>query len=215
MFDRLPLPSQFDRVIVVGGTVAALVASPILLVLLFLLFSDAINGPEFVFYLAAAVIIGGALGAVLLPNVVHAAVALVAALLGVAGIYLLLLTEFIALVQVLVYGGGVVILLMFALMLTNAADDPVVTDGSQKPFAFLVAAVMGALFVAAMIDGQWGDPSTTVVPFADFGARIFRDFSVPVIVVAILLDIALTGAFINARRPPEDADDESSEGAAA
>ena len=143
MFDRLPLPSQLDRVILAGGAVAGIVATPILVVLLGLLFSDVISGPEFVFYLAAIVCVAGALGAVLMPNVVHAALCLVATLLGVAGIYLLLLTEFIALVQVLVYGGGVVILLLFGLMMTNAVDDPVVTDGSQKPFAFLVAAVMG------------------------------------------------------------------------
>ena len=88
-------------------------------------------------------------------------------------------------------------------MMTNAVADPVVTDGSQKPFAFLVAAVMGALFVAVMVDAQWGDPTASVVPFVDFGTRIFRDFSVPVIVIAVLLDIALTGAFINARRAEE------------
>ena len=203
MFDRLPLPSQFDRVIIAGGTVAALVAAPVLVVLLALLFSDVISGPEFVFYLAAVVCVAGALGSVLMPNVVHAALCLVATLMGVAAIYLLLLTEFIALVQVLVYGGGVVILLLFALMLTNAAADPIVTDGSQKPFAFLVAAIMGGLFTAVMVDAAWGEPSASVVPFADFGARVFRDFSVPVIVVAVLLDIALTGAFINARRAEE------------
>ena len=203
MFDRLPLPSQFDRVIIAGGTVAALVGAPVLVVLLALLFSDTISGPEFVFYLAAVVCIAGALGAVLMPNVVHAALCLVATLLGVAGMYLLMLTEFIALVQVLVYGGGVIILLLFGLMMTNAADDPIVTDGSQKPFAFIVAAIMGGLFTAVMLDATWGDPSATVVPFADFGARIFRDFSVPVIIVAVLLDIALTGAFINARRAEE------------
>lgn len=203
MFDRLPLPSQFDRVILAGGAAAALVATPVLVVLLGLLLTDVINGPEFVFYLAALVCLAGALGSVLMRNVVHAALCLVATLLGVAGIYLLLLTEFIALVQVLVYGGGVVILLLFALMLTNAADDPIVTDGSQKPFAFIVAAVMGSLFVAVMLDARWGDPSASLVPFADFGARIFRDFSIPVIVVAVLLDIALTGAFINARRAEE------------
>ena len=203
MFDRLPLPSQFDRVIIAGGTVVALVATPVLVVLLALLFADQISGPEFVFYLAAVVVIAGALGTVLMSNVVHAALCLIATLLGVAGIYLLLLTEFVALVQVLVYGGGVVILLLFALMMTNAVADPVVTDGSQKPFAFLVAAVMGALFVAVMVDAQWGDPTASVVPFVDFGTRIFRDFSVPVIVIAVLLDIALTGAFINARRAEE------------
>ncbi len=203
MFDRLPLPSQFDRVIIAGGTVAALAGAPVLVVLLALLLSDTISGPEFVFYLAAVVILAGALGSVLMPNVVHAALCLVATLMGVAGMYLLLLTEFIALVQVLVYGGGVVILLLFALMMTNAADDPIVTDGSQKPFAFVVAAIMGGLFVAVMVDATWGDPTASVIPFVDFGARIFRDFSVPVIVVAVLLDIALTGAFINARRAEE------------
>lgn len=214
MFDRLPLPSQFDRTIVAGGTVVALVAMPVLVVLLALLFADQISAAEMVFFLAATVIIAGALGSVLMSNVVHAALCLVATLLGVAGIYLLLLTEFIALVQVLVYGGGVVILLLFALMLTNAASDPIVTDGSQKPFAVIVAAIMGSLFVAVMLDAQWGDPAATVVPFSEFGARIFRDFSIPVIVVAILLDIALTGAFVNAR-PPEEHPEASTEEPAA
>jgi len=214
VFDRLPLPSQFDRTIVAGGTVVALVALPVVLVLLALLFADQISAAEMVFFLAATVILAGALGSVLLPNVVHAALSLVATLLGVAGIYLLLLTEFIALVQVLVYGGGVVILLLFALMLTNVADDPVVSDGSQKPFAMIVAAIMGSLFIAVMLDAQWGNPAATLVPFSEFGARIFRDFSIPVIVVAILLDIALTGAFVNARTAEEASEPRTEEAAA-
>jgi NADH-quinone oxidoreductase subunit J len=210
VFDRLPLPSQFDRIVIAGGTVALLAGAPILVVLLALLIGDAISGPEFVFFLAAVVILAGALGAVLFKNVVHAALSLIPALLGVAGIYLLLLTEFLALVQVLVYGGGVVILLLFGLMMTNAADDPVVTDGSQKPFAFGVAALIAGVFIAALLDARWGGPVASSVPFAEFGARLFRDFSVPVVIVAVLLDIALTGAFVNARR----AEAETTEGRA-
>lgn len=204
MFDRLPLPSQFDRIIITGGTIAVLVGLPILIVLLAFFIAGSISGAEFVFYLAAAVILAGALGSVLLKNLVHAALSLTATLLGVAGIYLLLLTEFLALVQVLVYGGGVVILLLFGLMLTNAHDDPIVTDGSQKPFAFGIAAIVGGIFIAAMLDATWGDPTAAVVPFREFGARLFRDFAVPVIIVAVLLDIALTGAFVNARRAEEE-----------
>lgn len=200
MLARLPLPSQFDRIIVTGSIVAGLVFAPILLVLLVLLGTDRISAPELVFYLAAAVILLGALGAVLMPNVVHAALCLIATLMGVAGIYLLLLTEFIALVQVLVYGGGVVILLLFGLMLTNAQSDPVVTDGSQKPFAFGIGALIAGAFVAAMLNASWGDAPATVIPFRIFGERLFRDFTIPVIIVAILLDIAFTGAFVNARR---------------
>jgi len=183
-----------------GGLVAGLVAGPILIVLLALLALGRISGVQLVFYAAAAVILLGALGAVSLSNVVHAALCLVATLMGVAAVYLLLLTEFIALVQVLVYGGGVVILVLFGLMLTNAANDPIVTDGSQKPFAFGVAAIMAGTFAAAMLAAQWGDSEPVLIPFRVFGERLFRDFSVPVIIVAILLDIAFTGAFVNARR---------------
>lgn len=204
MLDRLPLPPQFDRIIVQGSLVATLFGVPIVVVLLALLIGNRIEAPELVFWLNAAVVVMGALGAVLLRNIVHAALALIATLLGVAGIFLLLANEFLALVQVLVYGGGVVILLLFGLMLTNAQDDPVVTDGSQKPFAFGIAAILGGLFVAAVIDANWGQQTLSVVPFRDFGARLFRDFLVPVILVAVLLDIALSGAFVNARRAPDE-----------
>lgn len=200
MFDRLPLPSQFDRTIISGGTVLVLGAAPVLVVLAALLIGDQITAPEFVFFLASAVLLTSAAGVVLMRNVVHAALCLVVTLLGVSAIYLLLLTEFLALVQVLVYGGGVVILLLFGLMMTNAQDDPVVTDGSQKPFAFGVAALIAGVFIAMALDAQWGSPEASIVPFRDFGARLFRDFSVPVIIVAVLLDIAFTGALVNARR---------------
>lgn len=212
MLDRLPLPAQFDRIIIVGGTVAGLVMAPILLVLIALLVGDQITGPELVFWLAFTVIVLGALGTVLIPNIVHAALALIAALLGVAGIYVLLAAEFIALVQVMVYGGGVVLLIIFGLMMTNAQDDPLVTDGSQKPFALLVALLLGGVFVAAALDAQWGAETVSVIPFRDFGARLFRDFMVPVIIVGVLLDIALTGGIVNAR-PPLHADAESEGGA--
>jgi NADH:ubiquinone oxidoreductase subunit 6 (subunit J) len=215
VLERLPMPSQFDRIIMLGGTLAVVLAAPVLIVLAALLIGDQISAPEFVFWLAAAVIVAGALGAVLLPNVVHAALSLVATLLGVAGIYLLLVSDFIALVQILVYGGGVVILLLFGLMLTNAQDDPIVTDGSQKPFAFIVGALIGGTFIAAILDAEFGASAATVVPFEDFGARLFRDFLVPVIVVAVLLDIALTGAFVNARRDEPEPEPEPAEDAAA
>jgi NADH-quinone oxidoreductase subunit J len=197
---RVPLPAQLDRVILAGGAVAGIVATPIIVIPLIFLVFDEISASEYVFWVLAALIVLGALGAVLLSNIVHATLSLVMTLLGVAGIYLLLSSEFLALVQVLVYGGGVVILVLFGLMLTNAANDPIVTDGSQKPFAFGVAAIMAGTFATAMVAAQWGESEPVLIPFRVFGERLFRDFSVPVIIVAILLDIAFTGAFVNARR---------------
>ena len=172
----------------------------ILIALIALYLLARISGAEVIFFLAATVILAGALGAVLMSNLVHAALSLTATLLGVAAIYLLLLSEFLALVQILVYGGGVIILVVFGLMLTNAQDDPVVTDGSQKPFAFGVGAMICGLFVAAAVMAEWGGPDANLVPFADFGRRLFGDYGLPIIVVAFLLDIAFTGALVNARR---------------
>ena len=210
MFARLPLPSQFDRIIVTGGLVVGLVMGPILIALIALYLLARISGAEVIFFLAATVILAGALGAVLMSNLVHAALSLTATLLGVATIYLLLLSEFLALVQILVYGGGVIILVIFGLMLTNAQDDPVVSDGTQKPFAFGVGALICGLFVAAAFLAEWGDPEATVIPFSAFGERLFRDFSLPIIVVAFLLDIAFTGALVNARRAESAATEEAS-----
>ncbi len=208
MFDRLPLPSQFDRVIITGGIVVGLIGVPFGIVMVTLVVLGIITAPEMVFFVAALVILLGAVGCVLLPNIVHAALSLTATLIGVAAVYLLLLSEFLALVQVLVYGGGVVLLLLFGLMMTNAHEDPIVTDGSQKPIALLLGSLLIGTFIALLISAQWGDPVARIVPFDVFGERLFREFTVPIIVVAVLLDVAITGALINVQAqeesPPEE-----------
>ena len=205
---RLPLPAQLDRVIIYGGLVAGAVLTPILLVLIVLLVLDVFTAPEMVFWLASAVIIGGALGSVLLKNIVHAALSLVLTLLGVAAIFLLLGSEFLALVQVLVYGGGVTVLLLFGLMLTNATDDPIVSDGAQKPFAFLVGIALAGILSVALVDQVWGAPTASTVPFRALGERLFLDFGAPFEIASLVLVIALIGAIAIARRDrPEDTED--------
>ena len=58
MIRRLPLPSQFDRIIMTGGLVASIALAPLLLVLVVLLATDEISAPEFVFWIVAAVVVG-------------------------------------------------------------------------------------------------------------------------------------------------------------
>jgi NADH:ubiquinone oxidoreductase subunit 6 (subunit J) len=93
-------------------------------------------------------------------------------------------------------------------MMTNAHEDPIVTDGSQKPIALLLGSLLIGTFIALLISAQWGDPVAQIVPFDVFGERLFREFTVPIIVVAVLLDVAITGALINVQAqeesPPEE-----------
>ncbi len=208
MQQRMTLPPQLDRPIVIGGAVAGAVATPVIVALLALRLMNLISSPEVVFWLAFAVVLAGALGTVLFSNVVHAALSLVFTLLGIAAVYLLLGQEFLALAQVLVYGGGVTILIVFGLMMTNAAEDPIVTDGSQKPFAFGVALLIGVVFGGALVSHVWPSNGPTVISGKAFGERLFSDYTLVVLIAGVLLDIALSGALLIAR---PDAPEESAE----
>lgn len=206
MLNRMPLPAQLDRTIVTGTIMASAIGLPYIVALSLLGLMGRISGAEVVWWLLAGLILVGAIGSVTSNNVVHAALSLVVAAMGVAGMFLLLASEFLALVQVLVYGGGVAILLLFALMMTNASDDPIVVDGSQKPFGFGVALIMGIVMVSAMVGASWDATITTVVSFRDIGTRLYRDYGVPFEVASLVLLVALVGAIAIARRDTEESD---------
>ncbi len=71
-----------------------------------------------IFLLLSALILGSALAVVMVKNLIHSALWLIASFFGVGALYLLMEAEFIAVVQVLVYVGAISILILFAIMLT-------------------------------------------------------------------------------------------------
>jgi NADH-quinone oxidoreductase subunit J len=136
-------------------------------------------------------------------NVVRAALYLAVVLAGAAGIFILLLAEFVAWVQVLVYIGAIVVLLLFGVMLTRAPiGKEAGLDNEQRWLAGLVAlALLGAL--AGVLGDAFGDQKihfgavqrTTAVSDALFGPYV-----VPFEVASVLLLAALVGAVAIARR---------------
>jgi len=156
---------------------------------------------EVIFYFVAAVTVLGALGVVLTRNVVHSALFLILALLAVAGVFILLSAEFLAIVQILIYGGAVTILILFVMMLTRVRDMPQALDGPQRPFAALAAGAFLALSVLAAVSSDWPGETEriTVVPFREMGEALFRDWAVPFEVASLVLLVALIGAIILAR----------------
>ena len=68
-----------------------------------------------------------------------------------------------------------------------------------------------AITVAAAVNVQWGAESVSLITFRDFGTRLFHDFMVPVIIVGVLLDIALSGAIVNARPNIEEHSEETTQ----
>lgn len=150
------------------------------------------------FYLLAALVIGGALGVVLIRSTVYAALLLIASLLGVAGIYILLSSEFLALVQVLIYGGAVTVLVLFALMLTRVRDMEEDLDGAQKPLAAVAAIALLGAFIAMWTQTDWPRNTDTlnVVSFSALGDALFTRWGVPFEIASGVLLVALVGAVV-------------------
>ena len=152
------------------------------------------------FYVAGALTLGGALGVVMTRNIVYAAFALLASLMGVAGVFLLAFAEFLALVQVLIYGGAIVIVILFALMLTRIEDFADLSDNRQWPIAAVVAlAVFGLLIAAVLGTGVSASGERQNVPLAVLGESLFADWAVPFEVASLVLLVALIGAIVLVR----------------
>jgi NADH-quinone oxidoreductase subunit J len=151
----------------------------------------------------ALVMCASAIRVVTTKNVVHAALYLVLVLSGVAGIFILLAAEFLAIVQVLVYIGAIVVLFLFGIMLTRA---PIgrsnELDNDQRWAGALVGAGLFALLGAILNDG-FGDvklDGEEIGRTADVGLSIFQTFVIPFEVISVLLLAALVGAVVIARR---------------
>lgn len=161
------------------------------------------------FFIIAAIMVVSAVRVVTTKNVVHAALYLVAVLAGVAALYILLASEFIAITQVLVYIGAIVVLFLFGIMLTRAelgnADD---LDNNQRGVAVLIGLLLAGVMGYALWD-KWRGQQFAVVgkTTAQLGQTtgqisdsIFGQYLVPFEVASVMLLAALIGAIVLARR---------------
>ncbi|MBA3799877.1 MAG: NADH-quinone oxidoreductase subunit J [Geodermatophilaceae bacterium] len=164
-----------------------------------------ITGSEIVFVLIGAITLGAALLCVTSRNVVRAALWLVVALGGLAGLYLVLTAELVAIVQLLIYVGAVVVLLLFGLMVTaapigqqadlNTANRPIAIGVAIAGFGLLVAALVDAFRFAYLDLGIQDQGSAETI-----GAALFSSWVLPFEVLSVLLLAALIGAIAITRR---------------
>ena len=145
--------------------------------------------------------VGGGLGVVASRNVAYATIFLLVSLLAVAGIYVLLLSEFLALVQVLIYGGAVTIVLLFALMLTRAHELEGRQDNPQKPIAACVAfLVFGAIAFAVYVGDHASASDRVRAPLKTLGTELFSSWLIPFEVAGLILLLVLLGVVIITHR---------------
>ena len=139
------------------------------------------------------------MGVVVTRNVVHAALFLLLSLIAVAGVYLILFAEFLALVQVLIYGGAIIIVLLFGIMLTRTAEYPRISDNRQWPLAIVAALAVAGVLAAAFIVRSASGTQAQSPAFSELSNSLFTKWAVPFEVVSLVLLVALIGAIIIAR----------------
>ena len=151
------------------------------------------------FYVAGAITLGGALVVVMSRNIVYAAFGLLASMVGVAGLFLIALAEFLALAQLLIYGGAVVIVILFALMLTRIEDFENLSDHPQWPIAAVVAIAVFGVIAAAIVGTAAPQSDRVSLSFTALGSSLFTEWAVAFEVASLILLVALIGAVVMVR----------------
>jgi len=162
------------------------------------------TGSLILFYIAATLVILGGIGVVITKNIVYAAFSLLVSMIGIAGVFLLAFAEFLALVQILIYGGAVVIVILFALMLTRIEDFRDLSDSRNRPLALLVSLILFAVLVVSLIQTPTSTGDRSHISMVELGESLFTDWAIPFEVASLVLLVALIGAIVIVRRDTTD-----------
>ena len=164
-----------------------------------------------VFLVAAAIVLGGAVGVITYANPVHAALSLVATLFGVAVLFVAQDAHLLAAVQVIVYAGAIVVLFLFVIMLLGVDKAEALRQErlpGQRPLAILGGLATLGLLLAILLAAD--DPTTggrgvggfTDEPNVEQLAHVlFSDYVFAFEITSLLLTIAVVGAVVLAKRP--------------
>jgi NADH:ubiquinone oxidoreductase subunit 6 (subunit J) len=167
------------------------------------------------FWVLSGITVLSALLVLLARNLLHALAFLVLSFLGMAGLFITLSADFIAVAQVLIYAGSISVLMVFAVMLTPLAS----RDNGNS--LYVVPALLAGLGIASLVgfvayDTTWAEHTGRAFAEADFDSTVARigqlllgRYVLAFEVASVLLLFALLGAIVlvqeRRRRAREDA----------
>jgi NADH-quinone oxidoreductase subunit J len=159
---------------------------------------------DIVFFVFAFMTVASAFIVVFSKNMIYSAFALLFTFFGVAGLYVLLQADFLAVTQILIYVGGILVLLLFGVMLTNKVINVELKGGSMNtiPALMLVAVVAGTL--GGLFYSTWKGapaPATTLATTTKtLGEMLMTGYLLPFEIASVVLLVALVGAAMFARK---------------
>lgn len=165
------------------------------------------NLADIVFFGIVGLTLGGALMAVALRNVFYNALSLIVCLFGVAGLFIYLNSEFLAVMEVIVYIGAISIAIVFAIMLSRPMFNTEAPLRKTKVLRSMIVALFVFLGLQKAIQkSDW----PVVSPEGDFsiaaiGKHFLSQSVLPFEVISLVLLVAIIGALILSSSDPGDA----------
>lgn len=161
------------------------------------------TGELLVFFILALVAIAGGVLMLNMARVVHMIIVLVFTFLSIAGLYVLLSAEFVAVVQVLIYSGAISIIMLFAIMLTKHYDKTE-ARGSRWRYFFVTIGVLAFFTVMffGINDLTLGDQAESLHEnnTEKIGIALYSKYIIPFELMSVLLLVALVGAIILSKK---------------
>jgi NADH-quinone oxidoreductase subunit J len=161
------------------------------------------------FVLLAVLAVVGALGVVFNRSPLYSALSLVGVFATTAGIYLMLSSPFLAVLQILVYAGAIMVLFIFVVMLLSLRRD----EGGEMAgiprglkrwtaigLAGLLVVLLGVLTTSFVLTGQPGPGGEAIGSVETIGTVLYRKYMYPFEVASVLLLVAIVGAVAVTRR---------------
>lgn len=163
------------------------------------------TGPLIIFLVLAALAVLGAVSLILQRHPIHSALSLIVVMVALAGLYLLMGAEFVAAVQIIVYGGAIMVLFVFVIMLLNAGEEERTNFSKLATYAGIPLAVAIAGLIAAAILRSSGNLSTAgpngaLTSTKNLSMLLFREFVYPFELTSFLVLVAILGAIVLAQR---------------
>ena len=154
------------------------------------------------FYLFALSAVTGGLIVAFHRNLTWSVMGLMAALLGVAGLFGVINADFLAIVELVVYVGGVVVLFLFAIFLTGKIDKIGLTNRSfNRLWAIPAALLFLAVLVYAGLKAPFHTlPAGTASTIRPLGDALLGQYLLPFELVSVVLMVVLIGALLVAKR---------------
>jgi len=133
-------------------------------------------------------------------SLLHAVLLLILSFVGIAGVFITLSADFVAVVQVLVYAGAIAVLLIFAVMLTPASDRKNSGNMLQLPALVLSGLIIaGVTFIVLKTDWRVASRGPFETTAAEIGDALVSPFALPFEIASVLLVVALVGAIVLVR----------------